>query len=244
MPKWLSYGCENNPAHLISVRNFDLFKPSGASKKMKVGDKFAVTKCMPGLETNWNGETHLWNPLLYAIDLEMIEIAKLLIEISAQRVPQYIGLCFREFINSEAKFDQDNWKNDQRNYGLYITLATQNVKLLDYVMNDHYYLWDKESLLTSCSLPKPDKARSCFQAFIVSYMKSLSEEEQIQLVQEILTSSRYDKEMTKALMNSQTAPQLLVYNIKKKDFEAKLNLDCLEISKPQAFVDFLPIINQ
>jgi len=45
---------------------------------MKVGDKFAVTKCMPGFDANWKGESYLWNPLLLAIDQERVEIVRAL----------------------------------------------------------------------------------------------------------------------------------------------------------------------
>jgi len=132
----------------------------------------------------------------------------------------------------------------RNNYGLYITMATLNPKILDYILNEHSYLWDKESIFHTCSLPGASDAKNWFRTFICSFLPSLSDVEQIDFIEEFLDKWNHHKEMTKALMTPKTSPQLLIYNLKTKYYESSLNLRCVEISDDETFIDFMPMIAQ
>lgn len=82
---------------------------------MKVGSNFVVIKMAPSLKTNWGGgDSYFWNPLLYAIDQERLEIVKMFMDHGHNKTIQFTGLWLREFINDEEKYKNEDWRSDQK----------------------------------------------------------------------------------------------------------------------------------
>lgn len=76
--------------HLVAIREFKL---TGNQNNMKVGSNFVVIKMAPSLKTNWGGgDSYFWNPLLYAIDQERLEIVKMFMDRSHNKTIQFTGL--------------------------------------------------------------------------------------------------------------------------------------------------------
>ena len=59
-----------------------------------------------------------------------------------EKYPQFIGLCLREFVDFVD--DRSEYAQVRKmNFGLLVALETKDIKLIDYILNDHFYLWDK-----------------------------------------------------------------------------------------------------
>lgn len=123
----------------------------------------------------------------------------------------------------------------RNNYGLYITFATNNKDLINYIVNTHHYLWDGESILSIWSLKYNVEHKNIYREFISNYIISLTQEEQIDFIEKYLKWTNHEANMTKALMHPKTSWQLLIYNLRKKYFDSKLNLKCIEIADNDSF---------
>lgn len=58
------------------------------------------------------------------------------------KYPQFVGLCLREFTDTIDDRSEDSLVR-KINFGLLVALETKEIKLIDYILNNHFYLWDK-----------------------------------------------------------------------------------------------------
>ena len=99
---------------------------------------------------------------------------------SYTRHNHFVGIWLRGFFTEEI---QKHWKSlEPRFYGLEMAVQTESYEIVQYLMQTHYYLWDKDSIIHTAKYVNKEDIIQWYKDFISKYILSLSEDEQIEFL--------------------------------------------------------------